>query len=353
MLKPKNCEVILNYDCNAKCKFCYHPDSVLTKVEERMPLAKAAEALYKGRRENCWVAYLIGGEITMRPDLPKIVRLARGMGYPYVQVMSNGLKFADPAYARELVEAGANIFRVSVHGPDAKTHDSLVGVPGAFGKVMKAFENLTKLGAEISVNHALNKQNYKKLKPLLEIISGRFGIEDFNVIFPHYNGMMAERSAELGVSVTQAVPYVREALAYLKDSGAEIEDAVLVNFTPCNLPEAVHLMAEWERPTGAREDEPLFHIDGKEDRIHGLKERLCLKNKGCASCVYNKRCMGFEKWYSDLFGSREFRPVRKAAAPFPLKPSHNRLKRAEILLKKLSGGTGGGLAKPSRRPRLA
>ena len=43
MIKPRNCEVILNYDCNARCKFCYHPDSALTQVEKRMPLAQAAE----------------------------------------------------------------------------------------------------------------------------------------------------------------------------------------------------------------------------------------------------------------------------------------------------------------------
>jgi len=299
-----------------------------------MPFEKAAAALYKGRMEKCWVAYLIGGEITMRPDLPKIVKLARSMGYPYVQVMSNGLKLADPDYAKSLVDAGANIFRVSVHGHTPGLHDALVGVPGAFKKVMKAFENLTRLGAEISVNHALTGPNYKTLRNLLEIISGRFGIEDFNVIFPHYNGMMAERAGELKVSVTQAVPYVREALEYLKSSGAVIEDSVLVNFCPCNIPEAAHLMAEWERPAAPKTDEPLFHIDGREDRIHGLKERLCLKNKSCSSCVYNGRCMGFEKWYSDIFGSKEFRPVKKEAAPFPLLPSHNRLKRAEKLLKK-------------------
>jgi len=334
MIKPRNCEVILNYDCNAKCKFCYHPEAVLNKVAERMPFAKAAAALYKGRMEKCWVAYLIGGEITMRDDLPKIVKLARSMGYPYVQVMTNGLKLADPAYAKTLVDAGANIFRVSVHGHTPALHDSLVGVPGAFNKVMKAFENLTRLGAELSVNHALTKPNYKTLKDLLKIISGRFGIEDFNVIFPHYNGMMAERAGELKVSVTQAVPFVREALAYLRNSGAVIEDSLLVNFCPCNLPEAVHLMAEWERPSAPSGDEPLFHIDGRQDRIHGLKEGLCLKNKTCRDCIFDSRCMGYEKWYSDIFGSKEFRPVKKEVPPFPLAPSHNRLKRAAVLLKK-------------------
>ncbi len=333
MIKPRNCEVILNYDCNAKCRFCYHPESALTQTGKRMSFEQAAAALYKGRREKCWVAYLIGGEITLRDDLPKIIRLARSMGYLYVQVMSNGLKLAEPAYARTLVEAGANIFRVSVHGHTARLHDWLVGVPGAFKKVMKAFENLTLLGAEISVNHALTRQNYKTLPDLLKIISGRFGIEDFNIIFPHYNGMMAERADKIGVSVTQAVPYVRRALEYLRASGAAVEDSLLVNFCPCGLPEAVHLMAEWERPAAARSDEPLFHIDGTRDRIHGLKERLCLKNKTCRACVYDARCMGFEKWYADIYGAKEFKPVKKEVSPFPILPSHNRLRRAELMLK--------------------
>lgn len=333
MLKPKNCEVILNSDCNAKCVFCYQPGPGREEPCGRMPFDKAAQALYAGRRDGCWVAYLIGGEITMREDLPRIVRLARGMGYAYVQVMTNGLKLADRAYARTLVDAGANIFRISVHGHNAELHDGLVGVPGAFKKVLKAFGNIRALGAEISANHAINSRNYRTVTHTLELLSGKFGIEDFNIIFPHYNGMMARNAASLKVSVTQAAPYLREGLAYLKKSKAVIEDALFINFCPCNLPEAEHLMSEWERPAGPAATEPVYFLEGGGESVYDLKSRLRVKNRSCRDCVYGARCMGFEKWYADVYGASEFKPVRKAVRPFPLFPSHGRMRRAEALFR--------------------
>ena len=98
-------------------------------------------------------------------------------------------------------------------------------------------------------------------------------------------------------------------------------------------------MGEWERPHGPSGDEPLSYIEGGSDRIYEMKERFRVKNDGCSSCVYNSRCMGFEKWYSDIFGSGEFRPVTKAAVPVGLAPSFRRLAQAQALVGR-PGGAG-------------
>lgn len=299
-----------------------------------MSFKQAAEALYRGRLDGAWCAYLIGGEITLRPDLPKIIKAAKSIGYPYIQVMSNGLKLADFNYARKLADAGANIFRLSIHGHKPDLHDYLVGVPGSFKKILKAFENVLKLNAELSVNIALNRHNYKFLEEILKIVAGKFKIEDFNVIFPHYSGAMSEHAEEFKVSVSQAAPYARKSLEYLRSSKAAIEDTILINFSPCNLPEAAHLMSEWGPPGSGAKDDPFFHMDGQNDRVHEIKKRLCVKNKACAGCIYDSKCFGFEKKYAELFGSREFKPVKKRVPAFPLKPSHRRLKRALEILKK-------------------
>lgn len=314
----KNCEIILNYDCNARCVFCYQPEDALKPCsEKRMSFEDASKALYQGYSRGCRCAYFIGGEITLLPDLPKIIKMASKIGYPYVQVMSNGLKLADRAYTRELIAAGANLFRLSLHGPDAASHDRLVGVPGAFEKLTAAFGNINKGGAELCVNMALNKINYRSLTEMIALVTGRFGVRDFNVIFPHYSGMMARNADLLKVSVTEAVPELRRALAYMLEAGVRPESRVLINFSPCNIPEAAHLMAEWDRPALA-DDDPLYYVEGQTDAVYAVKERIRVKNKGCARCVYDKVCMGFEKWYADVFGRREFRPVLKKAEPFPV-----------------------------------
>lgn len=315
----KNCEIILNYDCNARCVFCYQPEDELKPCDgRRMSFAAASRALYQGYARGCRIAYFIGGEITLLEDLPKIIRLAAKIGYPYIQVMSNGLRLAEKDYVRRLTDAGANVFRISLHSHEPELHDRLVGIPGAFAKVERAFANISSSGAELCVNHALNKLNYRGVRGLAELVTGRLGVRDFNIIFPHYSGMMERNADLLKVSYTEAVPYLRGMLESLRESGFSPEGRVFVNFCPCNMPEAAHLMAEWDRPSRPEDDEPLYYVEGQTDAVYAVKERIREKNPSCRRCVYDKVCMGFEKWYSSMFGRREFRPVLRKPRPFPV-----------------------------------
>ncbi len=316
----------MNSDCNARCSFCYQPDMETTESSYRMPFKEAAKALYDGRKRGAQVAYFIGGEITLHPDLPKIIAFAKKVDYPYIQVMSNALKLSDYGYTKTLIDAGANLFKISLHGYTAKIHDGLVGVPGAYAKIIKAFENIRELGAEITINYTLNKFNYKTIHKFTELITEKFKIEDFNIIFPHYTGMMKDNAQTLKVSVSQAEPYLRKMLDVLEKSKAKVENAILINFCPCNLPRATHLMTEWERPDADLKDEPMYHLEGYTERIYQMKEELRTKNKSCAKCVYDKRCMGFEKWYVDIFGAKEFKPVIKRVKPVNTRSTDSKIK---------------------------
>jgi MoaA/NifB/PqqE/SkfB family radical SAM enzyme len=329
--KIKNCEIILNSDCNARCSFCYQPDMETTETSYRMPFKEAAKALYDGRKRGAQVAYFIGGEITLHPELSKIIAFAKKVGYPYIQVMSNGLKLADFAYTKSLIDAGANLFKISLHGYNAAIHDSLVGVPGAYAKIIKAFEHIEKLGAEVTINYTMNKHNYQTVHKFAELITEKFKIEDFNIIFPHYTGMMKDNAKMLKVSVTQAEPYLRKMLEVLEQSKVKVENAILINFCPCNLPEATHLMTEWEKPNALLKDEPMYHLDGYTENIYQMKEELRTKNKSCAKCIYNKRCMGFENWYVDIFGSREFKPVIKKVKSINIHPTYRKIKKMKSM----------------------
>jgi MoaA/NifB/PqqE/SkfB family radical SAM enzyme len=320
----KNCEVILNYACNARCLFCYHP-AVLREGE--LPFRDVARALMAGRERGCSIAHLIGGEITLRDDLPRIVALARKLGYPCVQILSNGLRLSDRDFSRRVVEAGANLIRISVHGRDAATHDRLVGVPGAFEKCLRALEHASGLGAEIGVNHALTALNLEALPGFVELMLDRFGLRDLNVIFPHYRGELPANFDLLRLTLSQAAPRVREAMELLARRAARVEGRVLVNFTPCVLPGFEHLMAEWERPGRNEDDDWLTHVEGGRDRVHAQKERQCLKPDSCAGCVYDARCLGVERDYAARFGVAEFRAVPAAPEPFPLFPTFERAAR--------------------------
>jgi hypothetical protein len=43
-----------------------------------------------------------------------------------------------------------------------------------------------------------------------------------------------------------------------------------------------------------------------------------MKGKKCDECIYSKLCAGFEKKYFEIYGDREFKPLKSVAKPFPI-----------------------------------
>ncbi len=73
---------------------------------------------------------LSGGEPTLRDDLPQLVTAVRGLGYPFVQLNTNGLRLAHEAgYAARLAAAGLDSVFLQFDGPDDAATARLRGLP--------------------------------------------------------------------------------------------------------------------------------------------------------------------------------------------------------------------------------
>lgn len=71
---------------------------------------------------------LSGGEPTVRNDLPEIVEHIRAMGFPFVQLNTNGIRLAkDPAYAGTLREAGLDCVFLQFDGVTASVYQTIRG----------------------------------------------------------------------------------------------------------------------------------------------------------------------------------------------------------------------------------
>jgi len=92
------------------------------------------------------ILQLSGGEPTVRGDLPAIIELGRSLGFPFIQVNTNGLRLADePGYARTLRTAGASSVFLQFDGTDDRIYRSLRGVP-LYEKKLRAIERCAKNG---------------------------------------------------------------------------------------------------------------------------------------------------------------------------------------------------------------
>lgn len=97
------------YDCNGNCWYCSQKDD-LNSIEEPS-LGRQIEVI-KRIREGCPNIYLMGGEPTMSPHLPAILKECEFLGFDTIAVNTNGLK-----YAPEILEY-ANMLVVSLPSMD-------------------------------------------------------------------------------------------------------------------------------------------------------------------------------------------------------------------------------------------
>ncbi|HNW44790.1 MAG TPA: radical SAM protein [Elusimicrobiales bacterium] len=302
----KKCyELILNYNCNARCAFC-----------SQGSFDKSLNADFKAVSAGIYGAYkagyrklgLTGGEPLVNPCLLKAVSLAKSVGFRFIRLQTNGIKLEDPALCRKLVRAGLTFCKFSMVSDRPAEHDRLVGVPGAHRRAVRGVENLRKLKIRLGNNILVNRLNYRRLP---EIIAGllKLGITNFVVIYPVYTGSMAGNTKKLGVSLPECGKYFAAAAELMEKAGLSGE-LLFLNVPPCFLPgresQAVGLglfNTVVTDPLGAR-----VSLD---DSAGSAKVRA----PACARCSLRGRCGGVDAGYARAFGFSGFKAVKKTARP--------------------------------------
>lgn len=302
-------ELILNYNCNARCRFCSQGDF---DKSLNAPFEAIARNIYSAYKAGYRRLGLTGGEPLIRPDILKVIALGKSVGFRFIRVQTNGIKLADPAFCRALVKAGLTFCKFSFTTDRAADHDKLVGVPGALKKALAGLDHLRRLKVRLGTNILVNKLNYRRLPEIIRFYLER-GITNFVVIYPVYNGAMAVNARKIGVSLPECEPYFEAAVKTMEAAGLPGE-ILFLNTPPCFLKGRESLAIGLDLfntlvtdPLGGRTD-----LDANADAAK-------LKGPPCRRCALAKKCRGADEHYIRTFGWKGFVPVKKpgaaAAAP--------------------------------------
>jgi len=150
--EAQTCTVLLEVTerCNLCCPVCFassggrrNPDPDLATI--RRKLKKVLDACGPAPLQ------LSGGEPTVRDELPEIVSLAKGLGFPHVQINTNGFRIANhPDYLQRLVQAGTDLIYLQFDGVSDTVYRELRGRPLAKMK-QRVIENCAqaKIGVQL------------------------------------------------------------------------------------------------------------------------------------------------------------------------------------------------------------
>lgn len=155
----------LTHRCNLRCSFCYNPS--LARKDNELSLKDGLRAIKELGDAGLQVLIFTGGEpLLEKSKLLGYASLASKLGIT-CQLFTNGTLVTGET-AKKMKSAGIKYARVSIHGSNPETHDSLTGVKGAHKKALKGIENLIKNGIKVCWSATLNKRNFNEAGEMLK-----------------------------------------------------------------------------------------------------------------------------------------------------------------------------------------
>lgn len=174
---PVLSEIALTYRCNNRCFFCYASAPDRGREVPEMSTAQVKTVLDKIRRQaQVPMVSFTGGEPTLRRDLPELIAHAKSLDM-WANLITNGIRCADPDFVARLAEAGLDSAQVSLEAGDAAAHDEVVGHPGAFEKTVAAVGALRAAGVRTHTNTTINTRNRDALFGLIDFVAQELGSE--------------------------------------------------------------------------------------------------------------------------------------------------------------------------------
>ena len=297
----------LGFGCNQDCGFCWQgrdwpePPPYAAWLRE-LAAAGATHVVFSG------------GEPTLHPGLPDLIRLATLLGLsPSLQ--TNAIRLRTPRYLRSLREAGLDEVFVSLHAGDAALSDAMTRARGTFVRTLDGIDAALADGMVVDLNAVVERRNHDRLLEHAQLITARFASGPRRVRTVQYSQPSQYRDAdlrELGVvPMSEVRPQLVAAARHLLSAGI----AVVVNGT-CGFPPCLFA------------DEPdLVQVLAAGD-FEGMDASSRHYAPTCTDCALRSGCLGVRREYLDAFGDDGLRPFgdvpEGARGPTQLRPTLRR-----------------------------
>jgi molybdenum cofactor biosynthesis enzyme MoaA len=237
--------VRLTFDCNDHCVFCLDSDAHNGEIRDREDVKRQ---IVEGRRAGATRLILSGGEPTIHPSYVDFVRLGRQAGYAKIQTVTNGRMFSYGDFLERCLREGLSEITFSIHGPNAKVHDALVGTKGAFDQELAglraalAFRDRSAAALPVvNVDIVVNRGNVRVLPEMLRLFYG-MGVKEFDLLqVVPFGRAFTDGRDTLFYDLAEMRPYLQEALAFSKKPDVHIW---MNRFPPQHLEGYEHLIQD-------------------------------------------------------------------------------------------------------------
>ncbi len=303
--------LVLTKHCNQSCRFCGdklgqdlsygEAESILGDVRRRHPKDIASVLLV-----------ITGGEPTLSPHLPRLIRRAVKSGIGRVFLTTNGVRLGDAGYAASLQEAGLTRVEFAFHSHLPRAYDLISRTRGQFPKAAAGLRQaLSRF--EVTINTVINRYNYAKLPDFVRYLHrlrdetrGSLRLMPSIVVME----MTSTRGADwedISIPCAKLAPFLAEAIRF---DHAQPQRIIIEHFDGrCYAPICIGRRSPefLEHAPIVRVTEPIQYLRSGRGAAGPVGSRV--KALPCRHCRYDPFCLGVTPVYAAWYGLGELSPL--------------------------------------------
>ncbi len=301
--------ILLGYRCNNNCRFCLSQHKKDTVKPLSTKKAKKEIELAAGR--NSPVIDFLGGEPTLRKDLPSLIRHARDNNFEQIAITTNGRMLSNRKLAEKLIKAGLNSVIFSIHGNTPGLHDYFTRVKGSYDQLSRGIKNVKEIAFELNkefllaTNTVILRQNLKVLPKIAEN-NIKLGSRNLEFIFPDPKGNCWDNFEALVPRLPELIGPVHETIEVGRKH--KIRHCVMRYLPLCYMYGNFEYLSEYISKNRLKEQHVGPDVVNFDVEM-GRQEVGRVKGPQCAGCKRSKDCEGIFKEYALKRGFEDLVPM--------------------------------------------
>lgn len=294
--------IMLGKKCSNFCFFC-HSLKYQSDDKDKTDEKGVIEDLMGYRKKGYTRLEISGNDPIEYEGLRRIVDLSKKLGFENILINTHGRNLCNDDFARELIEAGINIFRIPVYGSNAEIHDSATQSHGSFAETIEGIKNIKKINpeAKLMLHTLILQQNkgdlFNIFKLALDLGADTFGVGVLHIPNENYINYLP----------------IKELSTYLAELNEHIAENNIKNVYFYDIPHCVFgfynkQIVNSYPPDLGKYSQPKGNVKSHLPNIPTY--RLKTKLQICDSCILSEKCDGFLVNDINKFGTGELKPIK-------------------------------------------
>ena len=326
--RGRQIEINLGKACNNACRFCSN-GAVSPEEQAPVPIETVSEEIKKAAWEGYEALGFLGGEPTIRKDLPTIVEMAKRAGFRRIALCTNGRRLRSRDLLSSLIDAGLTRVTLSIHSHLPRIENWLCGRSAAYDQKMEAIDHLVsalarrRLPDGFALNTCIHGMNCEQLPDLAAFFRARgVGEIRFNLVRPEHLAVADPRLIPRLQRVTRAIlrtVYWNEGRGFMRLTFSDVplcaypspllaSPELLLRYSGESWDLDTHVVVQ--RGEAGRDE---FRWQDRR------RERLKTHTAKCRSCAAADRCEGPWIRSVELHGDGDLHPLPSDPLAGPLR----------------------------------